>query len=256
MTINPSIAHKTKEVQELIKTSPFQVYDKALPKILSRVERKLADLFIKKGCLHQISKVPRQWFADRAGCHKRTVSRALSLFRSMDLIDAYYSFYEVITFKLGLYFKQPGSISKMAPLFPSLKVVTPVLTSLSFLVSLNMSHYKVISNPVIYLKANFFVSNTSKETLRSSKEQFSDPPPPKSVPFLPQGAKHNESLLKQAIAKKERNEMTVSLDEATYKLNSYVKMQQQATHQAVIDLCNREIPKWRAIIYKLSNNGE
>lgn len=230
----------------------FGDFVKELHKVFRGASQNVANVLYENIVSNPLSFISEEEIAKRAGVSERTVSQVIRLLKKAGLLIACRRYMTTNIWKAGSYFRFYAKES-LSHVFPALAKKTAYYFKFGLISSCIITHINVINTPLIYKSIR---STSLEQSLRSSKEQFSDPPPPKTVPFLPQGAKHNESLLKQAIAKKERNEMTVSLDEATYKLNSYVKMQQQATHQAVIDLCNREIPKWRAIIYKLSNNGE
>ena len=81
------------------------------------------------------------------------------------------------------------------------------------------------------------------------------------MPFIPQGAKHNESLHKQAVDRNQKLDDAMPYEEAKEKLKRYRQMLYAAQHenefpdaaqQKVIEVYQREINKWEQRVYNLN----
>ena len=245
-----------KKQENKLSRMSFSAFVEELDEVFRLSTQKVANIVFDSLVSHPLSFLSEAEIAKRAGVSERTVSEVIRLMKKAGLIISCRRYMTSNLCKVGSYFRFYAK-ETLAHIFPALAKKTAYyfkfgLISTSIITNINVIHY-----PSIYKNIR---STSLEKPLRREEEQFSDPPPRKSMPFLPQGAKNNIPLHKQAIERNQKLEDAMPYEEAKEKLKRYSQMLYAAQHenqypdaaqQRAIDVYQREVNKWEQRVRNL-----
>lgn len=242
-----------KKQEKKLSLLSFSAFAEELDEVFRLAVQKAADVVFESLISHPLSFISEKEIAKRAGVSVRTASQAIRLMKKASLLISCRRYMTSNLYKVGSYFRFYAKES-LAHIFPALAKKTAYYFKFGLISTSIITHINVIHSPNIYKTVR---SVTSEELLRSN----ADPPPRILVPFIPQGAKNNVPLYKQAIERNQKLDNSMSYEEAKEKLRRYSQMLYaaqnenefpDAAQQRAIDVYQREINKWQQRVYNLN----